>query len=256
MISSERMGKHSREPVTAVIPAFNEADHIGQVLHVLSQVDVLEQIIVVDDGSQDATAEQVAKAALCDSRIELISQKHNGGKGRALLAGAKRAAHDLLLFLDADLMDLQPHHIPSLIEPVRTGCCDMTLGIFEEGRWHTDFTHRLFPFLSGQRCLRWPLFQGLFEGNSARWSIETAFNLHARYHDLELEHVALPGVTHATRAEKKEGLAGYWSHVRMWWQIISYSARFFVAQRVSRELGSKKERSHQYAPATGSKYRR
>jgi hypothetical protein len=83
------------------------------------------------------------------------------------------------------------------------GVLSVTIGLFDQGRWQTDLTHRLFPFLSGQRCLRWPLFRDLYDGSSSGWSFETALNLHRRFHHLRHEQVPLPGVTHVTRAEKK-----------------------------------------------------
>ncbi len=103
----------------------------------------------------------------------------------------------------------------------------MTLGVFGNGRWQTDLTHRFFPFLSGQRCLRWSMFRGIFQGQLARWSIETAFNLHAWYHYYPVRYIAWPGVTHATRTEKQKGFTGHLSHMKMWWEIGRYTARFF-----------------------------
>jgi glycosyltransferase involved in cell wall biosynthesis len=166
----------------------------------------------------------------CDDRFELIRLNHNHGKGGALFVGTRAADNDLILFLDADLMQLLPEHIPLLIDPVRRSECDMTLGIFHHGRWQTDLTHRCFPFLSGQRCVRWPLFQTLFADEPLRWSVETAFNLHAWYHRYPVQHVPWWGVMHATRAEKQEGVSGYWSHVKMWGQIGTYALRFLLSQ--------------------------
>jgi glycosyltransferase involved in cell wall biosynthesis len=216
------------ETVTAVIPAYNEERHIGGVLNVLTQLEDLSQIIVVDDGSQDETAAIVWDWRMADTRIELIQLEENQGKGGAVFAGATAAENDLVLFLDADLMELRPCHVPLLINPVRQDECAMTLGVFEHGRWRTDLSHRYLPFLSGQRCLRWSLFRNLFQGPTARWSIETAFNLHAWYHNYRVRHIPWPGVTHAIRTEKHEPLSEYGSYVKMWWQIIGYIARFFL----------------------------
>jgi glycosyltransferase involved in cell wall biosynthesis len=221
--------KARQEGVSAVIPAFNEADHIGGVLSVLNLSAEAQEIIVVDDGSTDDTVEVVQEWQAFDTRIRLFGLPQNRGKGGALLAGLAEIRNDVALILDADLCYLRTHHLRALLDPVRQDRCDMTIGLFDRGRWQTDLTHRLFPFLSGQRCLRWPLFSNLYDGPSSGWSFETALNLHRRFHHLRHEQVSLPGVTHVTRAEKKQGLAGYWSHVRMWSQIAGYTTRFLLA---------------------------
>jgi glycosyltransferase involved in cell wall biosynthesis len=241
------------EAVTAVIPAYNEARYIGDVLNVLTQVADLSQIIVVDDGSHDDTASLVQERSTLDARIELIRLPQNRGKAGALFIGTDAANNDLILFLDADLMQLRPAHIPLLINPVRREGYGMTLGVFQHGRLQTDLTHRCFPFLSGQRCVRWSLFQEVFRDEPVQWGVETAFNLHAWYHHYPVQHVPWFGVTHATRAEKQEGFSGYWSHVKMWWQIGSYTMRFLLSHGWQPKVPVNKRRSSHARLAT-SKY--
>lgn len=223
-------GRRKKEQVTAVIPAYNEAEHIGTVLQVLAQQDDISQIIVVDDCSKDATAAAVEVQMASNPCIELIQLEKNSGKGQALLRGTEACQNDLLLFLDADLLQLQPHHLSALIQPVRSHAYVMTLGLFQEGHWATDFTHHYLPFLSGQRCLRWPLFNDMFRAQETGWSIETAFNLHAWYHHYPVLRVPWIGVSHVTRLEKNGGLGGNWSHLKMWLDIGQYTTRFLVHQ--------------------------
>lgn len=226
------------EPVTAVIPAYNEAEHIGAVLQVLAGYFDVSQIIVVDDCSRDRTAAVVEQEMASSPAIELIRLGKNGGKGHALLRGIETRQNDLLLFLDADLLNLQPYHLTALIEPVRSRAYAMTLGIFQEGRWNTDFTHRHFPFLSGQRCLRWKLFNDIYSVEETGWSIETAFNLHAWSLNYPVLRVPWKGVSHVTRLEKYSGLRGNWSHLKMWIDIGKYTLRFLAnhPQRSGRRL--------------------
>lgn len=226
------------EPITAIIPAYNEADHIGAVLQVVAVHPNVSQIIVVDDCSRDGTAAAVEQEIASNPAIQLIHLEKNGGKGRALLCGVESRQNDLLLLLDADLLNLQPHHLTALIEPVRSRAYAMTLGIFQQGRWNTDFTHRHFPFLSGQRCLRWKLFKDIYRVEETGWSIETAFNLHAWSLNYPVLRVPWKGVSHVTRLEKYEGLSGNWSHFKMWVDIAKYTLRFLAnhPQRSGRRL--------------------
>ena len=212
--------------LSIIIPAYNEEAHIGAVLQVVSQVNELNRILVVNDGSKDGTAAVVQTWLNRDERLELISLPHNRGKGNALWCGAEAAATDLLLFLDADLSGLQPWHIPLLITPLRQGQGVMSVARFRRGRVPTDMAHLFLPYLSGQRCLRWSLFRSVFAAASSGWSIEIALNLHAWYNDYPVCRVPWVGVSHAMRPEKRPGLKGYYSHARMWWDIGRYLVRF------------------------------
>jgi len=114
---------HRQNPVTAVIPAYNEANHIGSLLDVLSQVRTLTHIIVVDDGSTDDTPDVVRSFCKRDARIQLVCLSDNQGKGGAVLAGAQVSKNDLIVFLDAGLIELHPENVLALIEPVGNGKC-------------------------------------------------------------------------------------------------------------------------------------
>lgn len=214
------------EPIAVVIPAYNEAERVSNVLQAAIGVPHLTQIIVVDDGSQDDTVDVVTGWQGRDSRIELISLRVNHGKAGAIAVGAEHAGGDIVAFIDADLSGLQPHHIQQLTAPVRRRECAMTLGLFQNGRRSTDVTHRYLPFLSGQRCLRWSLFRDAVGLPNVGWSLETALNLHAWYNGYPTWRVPWQGVTHAMRPEKQPGLGGYTSHITMWSQIMRYTLHF------------------------------
>lgn len=225
--------------VTAVIPAFNEANHIKRVLDPLRHTPQLNEIIVVDDGSADDTAVVVAACRAADKRIQLISLPHNVGKGGAIMAGIQASSSDLLVLLDADLIDLRPSHILALVQPVQQRRCAMTLGIFRNGRQQTNLSHRYFYFLSGQRCLRWSAFGQFGHGHAAtfhdtRWGIEMAFNLTAWQRGLRVQQVPWEGVSHTMRLEKMRGLRKYWTYVEMWADI----GRLLLAQGVRPWLGN------------------
>jgi glycosyltransferase involved in cell wall biosynthesis len=93
--------------VAVIIPAHNEADHIDSVLGVLSAVDCISEIIVVDDGSWDDTANKVQNAAGLDKRIRLIRHSRNLGKGQAIHTARSVTKAPILLLLDADLAGLK-----------------------------------------------------------------------------------------------------------------------------------------------------
>lgn len=219
------------EPVALVIPSFNEGLRIGALLETVCQVGWLSRILVVDDGSTDDTARVVQASARTDLRIQLLCLADNRGKAAAMVAGADASGCDLIAFIDADLLRLRPEHVIELIEPVRAGTCSMTLGLFTGGRWTTDNSHRLTPFLSGQRCLRWSLFRSIPDLETSRAGIEVALSLYAWRRGYRVCPVHWHGVTHVMKIEKMGILRGNLSHFKMYAEIIRYLLRTLTADR-------------------------
>src|SRR5215203_1359547 len=119
--------------LSVVIPAYNEAVRLGNTLR--SVVDYLRpnapdaEVIVVDDGSSDQTAE-LARQVFGDARglrTSVISYKSNLGKGRAVRLGFLAARGEVALFSDADL-STPITEAPKLIEPILSGECDVAFG--------------------------------------------------------------------------------------------------------------------------------
>ena len=101
--------------VSVLLPAHNEAKVIGQTIESVldTQYGGALEVIVVDDGSQDATAAVVAQAAARDPRVRLIRQEKRG-KAAALNTALRAARSDILVMLDADTL-FQPDTIPHLL---------------------------------------------------------------------------------------------------------------------------------------------
>lgn len=85
------------ETVSVVIPAFNEADAIGDVVRELAAAAPWREILVIDDGSTDGTADAAAAAG-----ATVIRQPYNKGNGAAVKAGIRAARGEYLLIIDAD----------------------------------------------------------------------------------------------------------------------------------------------------------
>ena len=206
--------------IAAIIPAYNEAGRIRQVLQVLHQVEQLGEIIVVDDGSQDATAQESRLEAETDPRIRLIIQSTNMGKGQAIFTAwqATRAAY--LIVLDADLFGLAPKHIEDLYKPVLEGQADMTIGLFRGGYWRTDLSHRGSPWLSGQRCIRADLLKAISWDAAAGYGIETALTVASQLNDWSVMRVPLQGVWHLPSEQRRGLWRGARNRSKMYLQII------------------------------------
>ena len=110
---------------TCIIPAFNEESTIRNVLKTVKKVKTIDEIIVVDDASIDNTQNIVKKFP----GVRLISNKENKGKSYSVAAGIMESSGDYILMLDADLRDLRPEDIISLVSPVIEGRADVSMSI-------------------------------------------------------------------------------------------------------------------------------
>lgn len=215
-----RMGR--KEPFCVVICSYNEAARLPRVLAPLSAVPELAAITVVDDGSEDDTAQVVRRWAERDPRLRLVRHAENLGKGAAIETGAYASPLDLVVLLDGDLVGLRPQHVRDLAAPVAAGRAAMTVGVFRRGRPATDFTQALSPILNGQRCLRWSLFRDTPGLAESRGGAEVALSLHAHRQGYAVRHVPLLGMTHVRKIEKQPWLAGNLAHGRMMGDIVRY----------------------------------
>jgi glycosyltransferase involved in cell wall biosynthesis len=111
--------------VSFIVPAYNEAATIADVLDRVEALDLDKQIIVVDDGSTDDTPRVLEDWAGREG-IQLIRQE-NRGKGAAIRAAIPLLDGDITVIQDAD-MEYDPAEVPSLIEPIVNGVADVVFG--------------------------------------------------------------------------------------------------------------------------------
>ena len=112
--------------LSIVIPAYNEAGTIAQVIERVQAAPYDKQIIVVNDASTDATRETMH--SLNDkTNLEFVTHDRNRGKGAALRTGFARVTGDIVIIQDADL-EYDPRDYPKLLEPLLDGRADVVDG--------------------------------------------------------------------------------------------------------------------------------
>ncbi|MBF7981335.1 MULTISPECIES: glycosyltransferase family 2 protein [Rahnella] len=116
--------------VSCIIPACNEAARIGKVLDVVRNHPLLFEIIVVDDGSADNTAD-VAR----EKGVRVVRLATNQGKSHAVAEGIAAATGSHLLMLDADLLGLNGRDITRLVQPVIQNQADVTISLRRNSPW-------------------------------------------------------------------------------------------------------------------------
>ena len=134
--------------LSILMPVYNEearvAAAVKQALDVAYPCEV--ELVIVDDGSRDATAEILA--GLDDPRITVVIQPRNQGKGAAIRKAAETAHGEYMVILDADL-EYDPQDIPKLLAPVLDGRAEVVYGNRSFGS-HSSFS---FWYVMGNRAV-------------------------------------------------------------------------------------------------------
>ena len=204
---------HSNVQISCIICAFNEAPRIAAVLAVASAHPLLNEVIVVDDGSTDNTAEIVKRFP----SVKLISYQVNQGKSFAMATGVAAAKCDLLMLLDADLTGLAVEHITALAAPVVSGETDVSLSL----RQNSLLIFRVIglDFVYGERVIRKELLSEALEEifGLPRFGIEVFMNRKIIARRLSISVAHWPQVTQSRKTEK----LGYWKGIRAEWRMIA-----------------------------------
>ncbi|WP_407380721.1 glycosyltransferase [Methanobrevibacter sp.] len=154
LLASIKTSKPKYQKVSVIIPAYNEENTVARVVDVVKSVSFVDEIIVVNDGSSDNTAQEASNAGAI-----VINHEVNKGKGEALHTGYKNAECDIIAFIDADIHNLTSKKVESMIKPILLGKTDITKTKFarESGRV-TELTAKpllnfFFPEISFEQPL-------------------------------------------------------------------------------------------------------
>ncbi len=116
--------------LSILIPVYNEEKTIAKLI---SEVDSVllpvteKEIIIINDGSTDKTAEEIKRISKVFKNITLISHNKNMGKGSAIRTGINHATGDYIIIQDADL-EYNPKDIPAMIKPILNGKARVVYG--------------------------------------------------------------------------------------------------------------------------------
>lgn len=200
--------------VAALVPAYDEENTVGRVVRTLKASSGIDEVIVVDDGSSDRTAEE-SEAAGADRVIRLTK---NVGKGGAVKAGAEVSGADILFLCDADFLGLTPAHVERILKPVIGGKMAMCTGLRDRGPILTRVIAHL-PLLSGERALRREVLDGIPKRFLRGFRIEIALNWYCRVNRLSYGSVPTMGVNQVRKIGKVGLIQGLFGYAVMIWQI-------------------------------------
>jgi glycosyltransferase involved in cell wall biosynthesis len=112
--------------LSVIIPVYNEAEHIQEIVKRVQSTKLTKEIIIVDDGSEDGTRNILQKFD-GKKKVRVILHERNQGKGAAVVRGLKAATGEILLIQDADL-EYDPRDYPLLLKPIKEGVADVVYG--------------------------------------------------------------------------------------------------------------------------------
>jgi glycosyltransferase involved in cell wall biosynthesis len=188
--------------ISCVVCAYNEADRIQNILDVIVGHPVLAEVIVVNDGSTDAT---LALLGAYPS-VRVLSHTPNRGKTYALSRGIAAARCEYLMLLDADLAGVTAADIDALAAPVMRGEAEVSLSLRRNSLW--VYRQVGLDFVSGERVAPKRLLIGAVEAMQRlpRWGGEVYMNEIFIRRGCRIAVVKWPRVLNIRKYEK----AGFW----------------------------------------------
>jgi len=146
------------QSLSIIIPVYNEEDNVlplhQKITEALDSMGQPYEVIIVDDGSTDNTAQRLKELAKSDNRLKVIHLRRNFGQTPAMMAGIDAATGDILIPMDGDLQN-DPHDIPKLLAKLAEGY-DVVSGWRKDRQDHplkrnlpSRVANRLISFISG-----------------------------------------------------------------------------------------------------------
>lgn len=205
-----------KDTVAAIVPAYNEADKIGNVLSALTKADILDEIVVIDDGSEDDTA----TVASHFQGVKVIKNEKNIGKAQSMQRGVEESTSSVIFFCDADLENMTPEIVEGIVGPVLKDEYVMFIGLLDNPM-QTALT--LVSFLSGQRSMRREFWDKLPKCFKRRYRIEAGLNDFAR------KNGGYGFARFNFQQSIKEVKHGFWKgHFLRWWMHCDVMTAYFL----------------------------
>lgn len=202
--------------VSAIIPAYNEAKNIVRVLAVLRQVSAIKETTVVSDGSTDDTV----RLARDFGGVKSLEIRQNAGKTKAVSRGVNEAEHPTIMFIDADLINLNEKHVSDLVEKYCEGF-DMVIMYKGSQPWVFRKLLQSAPAVSGTRILDKKYFLEVPFRETDRFQFENRINNYFLENNLSIGISPAEEVHDTRKFVKYPFLKGLVLDIKGGWQVLA-----------------------------------
>lgn len=137
--------------ISCLIPAYNEGPRIKEVLAIVGSHPLVDEVLVIDDGSRDHTCDIVKAMSIAFPKIHLIIHDKNQGKSMAICTGIRESKGEYIMLIDADLVGILPDNLDDLIKPVISGQADVTISL--RGNTPSLWRKIKLDYISGERVM-------------------------------------------------------------------------------------------------------
>lgn len=222
--------------VSAIIAAYNEQDTIADVVRKVEGHPLVDEIIVVDDGSKDATSERAR-----ETTARVITLEHNEGKAGAMNAGVRAARNETILFLDADILGLTHEIITLTVTPVLTGRCGMFVAIRARRTYWMNRLLYFIPVLGGERALTKDLWRHVPRIYRKGFQIEIALNYYTKKSGRKMAFGVMPGLSQVIKEKKRGFWLGLRQRIGMCGEVFWISFRLYVIRSLMNLFSGQKD---------------
>ena len=209
--------------VSAIIPAHDESATIHDVIRPLIGHSLIDEVIVVDDGSSDDTGNRAREAG-----ASVIAMPLNGGKASAMTRGVLAARNDIVFFCDGDILGLTEEMITRIVTPVTSGEYGMFVGIRGRKTYWANRVLQFTPILGGERALHRALWDHVPSDYKRNFQIEIALNFFAKQFGQPMGFTVVHGLSQVIKERKRGLLPGLWQRLAMIRDILLVSWRIYV----------------------------
>lgn len=222
-----------KNKISVIIPAYNEESTIADIVEISLSHPQVNEVIVVDDGSEDNTTLRATSAG-----AEVVSHPENLGKAEALSSGVAQAKNDYLFFIDADLTGLTHEIMDIPINAVLSGKHDMFIATIERDENTMKRIPAELQKLGGTRVLSKEIWNLVPSQYRKGFQIEIALNYFAEHHGKKIGAKIIPKFSHRTKEEKHGFFYGLWKRVYMILEIIKVVAALYLLHRTLAKIVS------------------
>ncbi len=164
--------------ISAIVSVYNEEKTVKEVVNSLINCSLVDELIVVNDGSTDNTANVLNDLAKAHP-FQNIAFEKNKGKSYAMTTGVEQATGDIIVFVDADLIGFNCEHIKVLTLPLISNQTNMVIGRRPAENPKMDITGPMDDWLGGERAVyRKDILPILDKMRETKFGVETLLNLY------------------------------------------------------------------------------